>query len=86
MADSDNDSGSAQNNNSGDNVNSKLSVREQDRLLSIANVSKIMKKVLPANTKISKDAKETVQECMSEFINFVTGEVSNKCQTISFGP
>ncbi|KAG4132880.1 hypothetical protein ERO13_D08G059401v2 [Gossypium hirsutum] len=27
----------------------------------IANVSRIMKKALPANTKSSKDAKETVQ-------------------------
>ena len=39
-----------------------------------------MKKALPANAKISKDAKETVQECVSEFISFVTGEASDKCQ------
>ncbi|CAL0306667.1 unnamed protein product [Lupinus luteus] len=39
-----------------------------------------MKKVIPANGKISKDAKETVQECVSEFISFVTGEASDKCQ------
>ncbi|VVA99160.1 unnamed protein product [Arabis nemorensis] len=39
-----------------------------------------MKKVLPGNGKISKDAKETVQECVSEFISFVTGEASDKCQ------
>ncbi|GFQ04317.1 nuclear transcription factor y subunit b-3 [Phtheirospermum japonicum] len=38
-----------------------------------------MKKALPANAKISKDAKETVQECVSEFISFVTGEASDKC-------
>ncbi|KAH7286677.1 hypothetical protein KP509_32G017700 [Ceratopteris richardii] len=56
------------------------SVREQDRLLPIANVSRIMKKALPANAKISKDAKETVQECVSEFISFITGEASDKCQ------
>ncbi|KAJ7547865.1 hypothetical protein O6H91_08G107300 [Diphasiastrum complanatum] len=56
------------------------SVREQDRFLPIANVSRIMKKGLPANAKISKDAKETVQECVSEFISFVTGEASDKCQ------
>jgi hypothetical protein len=29
--------------------------------------------VLPANAKISKDAKETVQECLLDFISFVTG-------------
>ncbi|PWA76721.1 NF-Y protein [Artemisia annua] len=46
----------------------ELSAREQDRFLPIANVSRIMKKALPANAKISKDVKETVQECVSEFI------------------
>lgn len=56
------------------------SVREQDRLLPIANVSRIMKKALPANAKISKEAKETVQECVSEYISFITGEASDKCQ------
>ncbi|KAL2246552.1 UNVERIFIED_CONTAM: Nuclear transcription factor Y subunit B-11 [Sesamum indicum] len=39
-----------------------------------------MKKSLPTNAKISKEAKETVQECVSEFISFVTGEASEKCQ------
>lgn len=57
-----------------------LSLREQDRLLPIANVSRIMKRALPANGKISKEAKETVQECASEFISFITGEASDKCQ------
>ncbi|KAI3746770.1 hypothetical protein L6452_09210 [Arctium lappa] len=54
--------------------------KEQDRFLPIANVGRIMKKVIPANGKISKDAKETVQECVSEFISFITGEASDKCQ------
>ncbi|KAH0433326.1 hypothetical protein IEQ34_027053 [Dendrobium chrysotoxum] len=54
--------------------------KENDRFLPIANVSRIMKKSLPSNAKISKEAKETVQECVSEFINFVTGEASDKCQ------
>lgn len=54
--------------------------KEQDRFLPIANVSRIMKKSLPANAKISKEAKETVQECVSEFISFITGEASDKCQ------
>ncbi|GMJ03840.1 nuclear factor Y, subunit B7 [Hibiscus trionum] len=54
--------------------------KEQDRFLPIANVGRIMKKVIPSNGKISKDAKETVQECVSEFISFVTGEASDKCQ------
>ncbi|KAE8695284.1 Nuclear transcription factor Y subunit B-3 [Hibiscus syriacus] len=78
MADSDNESGEP--NNSGGNAHSETSAREQDRFLPIANVSRIMKKALPANAKISKDAKETVQECVSEFISFITGEASDKCQ------
>eukprot|EP01026_Neomeris_dumetosa_P053624 TRINITY_DN4790_c0_g1_i2.p2 TRINITY_DN4790_c0_g1~~TRINITY_DN4790_c0_g1_i2.p2 ORF type:complete len:271 (-),score=29.74 TRINITY_DN4790_c0_g1_i2:1416-2144(-) len=55
-------------------------VREQDRFLPIANISRIMKKALPSNAKIAKDAKETVQECVSEFISFITSEASDKCQ------
>ena len=54
-------------------------VREQDRFLPIANISRIMKKVLPPNAKIAKDAKEMVQECVSEYISFITGEASDKC-------
>nr|GEV47300.1 nuclear transcription factor Y subunit B-3 [Tanacetum cinerariifolium] len=77
MADSDNESGGHNNND--------LSAREQDRFLSIANVSRIMKKALPANAKISKDAKETVQECVSEFISFITEEAFDKCRSGSFG-
>ncbi len=45
-----------------------------ERLLPLANVAKLMKQVLPENAKIAKDAKETVQECVSEFISFVTSE------------
>ncbi|OIT36239.1 PREDICTED: nuclear transcription factor Y subunit B-4-like [Nicotiana attenuata] len=54
-------------------------IKEQDRLLPIANVGRIMKQILPQNAKISKEAKETMQECVSEFISFVTGEASDKC-------
>ena len=38
-----------------------------------------MKKAIPDNAKIAKDAKETVQECVSEFISFITSEASEKC-------
>ncbi|CAJ1962702.1 unnamed protein product [Sphenostylis stenocarpa] len=78
MAESDNDSGGQAGNTSGGNEFSGC--REQDRFLPIANVSRIMKKALPTNAKISKEAKETVQECVSEFISFITGEASDKCQ------
>ncbi|KAG4995861.1 hypothetical protein JHK82_026681 [Glycine max] len=54
-------------------------IKEQDRLLPIANVGRIMKQILPPNAKISKEAKETMQESVSEFISFVTGEASDKC-------
>ncbi|XP_057962960.1 nuclear transcription factor Y subunit B-4 [Malania oleifera] len=54
-------------------------VDEHDQLLPIANVGRIMKQILPPSAKISKEAKETVQECASEFICFVTGEASDKC-------
>jgi nuclear transcription Y subunit beta len=33
-----------------------------------------MKKPLPENAKIAKEAKEIVQVCVSEFISFVTSE------------
>lgn len=49
-------------------------IREQDRLLPIANVARIMKQAVPTNAKIAKEAKECVQECVSEFISFVTSE------------
>ncbi|KAJ3564164.1 hypothetical protein NP233_g8473 [Leucocoprinus birnbaumii] len=54
--------------------------REQDRFLPIANVSRIMKGAVPPTAKIAKDAKECVQECVSEFISFITSEAAEKCQ------
>ncbi|XP_039445129.1 uncharacterized protein LOC120424904 isoform X1 [Culex pipiens pallens] len=56
-----------------------LPLREQDRFLPIANITKIMKKGIPANGKIAKDARECVQECVSEFISFITSEASERC-------
>lgn len=47
--------------------------------LPIANVARIMKSALPPNAKISKEAKECVQECVSEFVSFITSEASDKC-------
>lgn len=38
-----------------------------------------MKKCLPDTTKVSKDAKECVQECTSEFISFITSEAAERC-------
>ncbi|ORY35536.1 histone-fold-containing protein [Naematelia encephala] len=53
--------------------------REQDRWLPIANVARIMKTALPGSAKVSKEAKECVQECVSEFISFITSEAAEKC-------
>lgn len=54
-------------------------LREQDRFLPIANVAKLMKKAIPDRGKIAKDAKECVQECVSEFISFITSEAAERC-------
>ncbi|KAL7080932.1 hypothetical protein ACP275_14G009500 [Erythranthe tilingii] len=68
-----------------DNINSEgasssSSTTTDNMLLPIANVGRIMKQILPSNAKISKEAKETMQECVSEFIGFVTSEASEKCR------
>lgn len=54
-------------------------LREQDRFLPIANVARIMKIAIPKSGKIAKDAKECVQECVSEFVSFITSEASDRC-------
>ncbi|KAG8380428.1 hypothetical protein BUALT_Bualt06G0014300 [Buddleja alternifolia] len=72
--------GSHESGGGGGDQSPQSNVREQDRFLPIANIGRIMKKGLPANGKIAKDAKDTVQECVSEFISFVTSEASDKCQ------
>jgi hypothetical protein len=39
-----------------------------------------MKNALPDNAKIAKDAKECVQECVTEFIAFITSEGNSPAQ------
>ncbi|MED6132512.1 Nuclear transcription factor Y subunit B-4 [Stylosanthes scabra] len=51
----------------------------EDMSLPIANVGRIMKRVVPESGKISKEGKQLMQECVTEFISFVTGEASDKC-------
>ena len=55
-------------------------VREQDQYMPIANVIRIMRRILPSHAKISDDAKETIQECVSEYISFITAEANERCQ------
>lgn len=52
---------------------------EYDRFLPVANIGRIIKNNLPKEVKLSKEAKETFQECLSEFISFITSEASDKC-------
>lgn len=54
-------------------------IREQDRWLPIANVDRVMRNSLPKTAKISKEAKECMQECVSEFISFITSQAAEKC-------
>ncbi|KAL0915010.1 hypothetical protein M5K25_015406 [Dendrobium thyrsiflorum] len=54
--------------------------RTPEGFLPITNIFRIMKKVLPRNGKITKDAKETMQECVTEFISFITSETSEMLQ------
>ncbi|KAL8789574.1 MAG: hypothetical protein Q9195_006751 [Heterodermia aff. obscurata] len=55
-----------------------LEVQDSDSRLPLANVSRIMKAALPSDTTISRDAKQTMQDCVSEFISFVTSEAVEK--------
>ena len=48
------------------------SLTEQDKTMPLNNVANIMKSVLPPGTKISKEAKQLMQDCCSELISFVT--------------
>lgn len=50
------------------------SAQEQDGFLSIGNIIPIMRKGIPADAKIAKDAMEAMQESVSEFSNPVTSE------------
>lgn len=75
-----NDDGLDQEENNSDGGSKAAPLREQDRFLPIANIAKIMKKAIPDKGKIAKDARECVQECISEFISFVTSEASDRCQ------
>ena len=54
---------------------------EGDRYLPIANIGRIMKDSLKQkdDAKIAKDARETVQECVSDFITFITSEACDNC-------
>ncbi|XP_028073480.1 nuclear transcription factor Y subunit B-9-like [Camellia sinensis] len=54
-------------------------VSEHDQFMPIANITRIMRRVLPQHAKISDDVKEYVQQCISKFISFITGEANERC-------
>uniref|UniRef100_A0A804R594 Transcription factor CBF/NF-Y/archaeal histone domain-containing protein n=1 Tax=Zea mays TaxID=4577 RepID=A0A804R594_MAIZE len=47
--------------------------KKQDRFLPVANIGRIMRRAVPENGKIARDARESIQECISEFM------ASDKC-------
>lgn len=59
-------------------ANNSSSDANQERLLPIANISRIMKRVLPSHAKMSREAKSSIQECVTEFIGFITSEASDR--------
>ncbi|XP_075082928.1 nuclear transcription factor Y subunit B-4-like [Nicotiana tabacum] len=57
----------------------KQAKREQDLHLPIANVTRIIRRILPQHAKVSDDAKEAIQELVSEFINHITNIANERC-------
>ncbi|KAL9167109.1 hypothetical protein ABFS82_05G075000 [Erythranthe guttata] len=54
--------------------------RDADEYMPIANITRILRRVLPTHAKIADDAKEAIQECVSEFISFITAEANRRCR------
>ncbi|XP_028754974.1 nuclear transcription factor Y subunit B-1-like [Neltuma alba] len=57
----------------------------RERTFSLTKVGDTMKKVLPPKTRISKEVKEMVEQCSTEFIVFITSEAvkNNKDFTLT---
>ncbi|KAF7683208.1 Nuclear transcription factor Y subunit B-8 [Astathelohania contejeani] len=58
-----------------------LPLKSTDRLLPIANISKIMKHPIPKMAKVARDAKELMQKSASEFICIVTCMAKQICES-----
>ncbi|KAL7111272.1 hypothetical protein ACP275_05G078100 [Erythranthe tilingii] len=63
----------------GGQVNQQGFKRNVDQYMPIANITRIMRRVLPSHAEIADDAKEAIQEYVSEFICFVTAEANGRC-------
>ncbi|EEQ83142.1 hypothetical protein NCER_100076 [Vairimorpha ceranae BRL01] len=55
-------------------------LRSTDRLLPVANIGKIMKRPIPKEAKVAKEAKELMQKSASEFIAIVTCRAREICE------
>nr|UZF96624.1 LEC1 protein [Paeonia ostii] len=55
--------------------------RMKNQNIPIANITRIMQRILPSRTRISFDSKEAVHNCVSEFITFVTSEAKDHCKS-----
>ncbi|KAJ8429437.1 hypothetical protein Cgig2_021089 [Carnegiea gigantea] len=53
---------------------------EQNHHIPVSNVIKIMRQGLPSDARITDDAKEAVQQCVSRFISLVTHEANERCR------
>ncbi|XP_077301534.1 uncharacterized protein LOC143922188 [Arctopsyche grandis] len=51
-----------------------------DRQMPIANIASIMKEAMPLSAKVSKEAKELMGRCASEFIAIVTCRAKDFCE------
>ncbi|CAL5206595.1 unnamed protein product [Lathyrus oleraceus] len=47
------------------------------------NVTRIMQWAIPRDGRISKDAKESTQLCLTEFMNIITNEANERCKAQS---
>ncbi|CAN0908750.1 Nuclear transcription factor Y subunit B-9 [Linum grandiflorum] len=55
-------------------------LQPEEKDMPVSNIMRIMKRALPPNAKITNASKETVQRCVTEYINFVTVEASARCK------
>lgn len=66
--------------NTSNSESSKSNSDHEEEFLPISNINRIMKQAVHPNLKISKEAKKLMDECVTEFIGFITSEASEKCK------
>ncbi|XP_057765419.1 nuclear transcription factor Y subunit B-6-like [Salvia miltiorrhiza] len=57
------------------------SMRKAEEYMPIANIMRIMRRILPSQAKVADDAKETIQECVTEFMSYITSEANARCHS-----